>query len=289
MNKKLVAGMTIGSDPELMLWDRHQGRIVSSIPVLKQDKHNPIDLGDGAKMYADNVLVETSFPPSDTKSGFMSTIRKVFGKMHNHLGTRYQLLPKTAHIYDARELAEKKAVESGCSENFAVYEQRKGPPPPFSSGLRTGSFHIHIGHDELLNPQNKDKMVKILDIYLGCASIVFDGDETSPMRRSLYGKAGEFRPTSYGVEYRVLGNFALRSPKTTELVVDLVEHSLETLLDGNGDKLLATIKPDEVQNAINNNMRGLSKSILMRAGVNKTMMSRIGRSNRAACSVAAWE
>lgn len=280
--------MTIGSDPELMIWSRDHGRIVSSIPVVKQDKHNPIDLGDGAKMYSDNVLVEASFPPAASKDGFIRTLRTVFGKMNKHLGERYELLPLTAHIYDDRELSDKKSKESGCSDNFAVYEQRKGPPPPFSNGLRTGSFHIHIGHDELLNPDNKDKMIKILDIFLGCASIVFDGDESSPMRRKLYGKAGEFRPTSYGVEYRVLGNFALRSPKTTELVVDLVEHSMDTLLSGKADKLLATIKPEDVQNAINSNMRGLSKSILLRAGVNNPMMARISKNSKPACSVASW-
>ena len=288
MSTKLAGNMTIGSDPELMLFDRQQGRIVSSIPVLKKDKHNPIDLGDGAKMYADNVLVETSFPPSDSKSGFMKTIQSVIGKMSHHLGGRYELLPKTAHIYDPRELAEKRAIESGCNDNFAVYEQKKGPPPPFSNGLRTGSFHIHIGHEELLGSENKDKMIKVLDIFLGCASIVFDGDETSPMRRSLYGKAGEFRPTSYGVEYRVLGNFALRSPKTTELVVDLVEHSMEVMLSGKADKLLGLIPPTDVQNAINSNMRGLSKAILLRAGVNKSLMARIGKNNKPACSVKSW-
>ncbi len=289
MSTKLASGMTIGSDPELMLFDRHQERIVSSIPVLKQDKHNPIDLGDGAKMYADNVLVETSFPPSTSKEGFMKTISKVLNKMQNHLGDRYQLLPKTAHVYDAQELEEKKAKESGCNENYDVYGHKKGPPPPFSSGLRTGSFHIHIGHESLEDPENKDKMIQVLDIFLGCASIVFDGDDTSPLRRSLYGKAGGFRPTSYGVEYRVLGNFALRSPKTTELVVDLVEHSFKTLRDGKAEMLIRDIGHRDVQNAINHNMKGLSKFILDRAGVHKSLIEKISKSNRAACSVAAWE
>ncbi len=123
MSKKLAGGMTIGSDPELMLWDRHQGRIVSSIPVLKQDKHNPIDLGDGAKMYADNVLVETSFPPSESKAGFMQRVRSVLVKMSNHLGDRYELLPKTAHIYDDRELSDQKSKESGCNDNFPLHSQ----------------------------------------------------------------------------------------------------------------------------------------------------------------------
>lgn len=277
MNNNLAGGMTLGSDPELMLWDRHQGRFVSSIPVLKKDKHNPIDLGDGAKMYADNVLVETSFPPSNSRGGFLKTIQVTLGKMQAHLGERYNLVPKSAHVFDERELQDKKAKESGCNDNFDVYAQKKGPPPPFKDGLRTGSFHIHMGHEVLLDPVVKDKMVKVLDIFLGCASIVFDGDESSPMRRSLYGKAGEFRPTAYGVEYRVLGNFALRSPKTTELVVDLVEHSFGHILNGTAEGLLEKINPYDVQNAINQNMKGLAKSVLAKAGVNGQTMVRIGK------------
>ncbi len=289
MSTKLVAGMTIGSDPELMLFDRNERRIVSSIPVIKQDKHNPIDLGDGAKMYSDNVLVEASFPPASTKSEFLSTVRSVLGKMHSHLGNRYALIPKAAHVYDADDLKEKKAAESGCNDNFDVYLRRKGPPPPFTSGLRTGSFHIHVGHEELLAPENKDKMIRIMDIFVGCSSVLFDGDETSPMRRALYGKAGEFRPTSYGVEYRVLGNFALRSPKATELVVDLVEHCMDVTLQKKDEAILAKINPTDVQHAINDNMRGLAKSILIKAGVPTSMLVRAGRLSNAKMSVESWQ
>ncbi len=60
------------------------------------------------------------------------------------------------------------------------------------------------------------------------------------------------------------------------------------MLSGKADKLLASIPPEDVQNAINKNMRGLSKAILLRAGVNKTLMARIGRSNKPACSVKSW-
>lgn len=288
MKSNLTGGMTIGSDPELMLWDRHQGRIVSSIPVIKQDKHNPVDLGDGAKMYADNVLVEASFPPSKSKEDFLETLRNTFCKMEAHLGERFALLPKTAHVYDDRELVDVRARESGCNDNFDVYLCKKGPPPPFSSGLRTGSFHIHIGHEELLDPFRKDMMVKILDIHVGCASIVFDGDETSPKRRSLYGKAGEFRPTPYGVEYRVLGNFALRNPRMTDLVVDLVDLSMQKMLDGKAEKLLANINPSEVQNAINGNMKGLARAILNKAGIGNAMMARVNKTYKASCSINAW-
>lgn len=273
--KDNLMGMTLGSDPELMLFDNTKGKIVSSIPVLKRDKHDPIDLGDGARMYADNVLVETSFPPSTTKEGFVESIRSVLRRMQGNLGNNYRLVPQASHIYDSEELQDDKAKESGCNDNFHVYEGTKGPPPKFTNGLRTGSFHIHIGHENLLDFDNKDRAIKMLDIFLGCGSVIFDRDETSAARRALYGKAGEFRPTKYGIEYRVLGNFALRSPKTTELVVDLVARSIGHVLDGTADGVIASIPQEDVVNAINSNMKGMAKSVLLRAGIEKDLFDRV--------------
>lgn len=275
--KDKTLGFTLGSDPEMMLFDTVKGRIVSSIPVLQRDKHNPIDLGNGAKMYADNVLVETAFPPATTKEGFITTLRSVLSRMQDSIGENYRLIPQSSHVYPEDELQDKSAKESGCNPNYDVYARTMNKPAPFSSGLRTGSFHIHVGHEKLLNPETKDKAIKLLDIYLGCGSVVFDRDDTSPARRALYGKAGEFRPTPYGVEYRVLGNFALRSPKTTELVVDLVVKAMEHIINGTEDRLIALIPEEDVVNSINNNMRGLAKSVLLRAGLDKETFARINR------------
>src|SRR5689334_8173306 len=59
------AMITLGSDPELMLFSKDEGKIVSSMRILKGcDKRKPILLGNGIKMYPDNVLLEAAFPPS---------------------------------------------------------------------------------------------------------------------------------------------------------------------------------------------------------------------------------
>ena len=51
-------------------------------------------------------------------------------------------------------------------------------------------------------------LVKYMDAFLGIPSVVKDKDKK---RRSLYGKAGCFRLTDYGVEYRVLSSTLMSS------------------------------------------------------------------------------
>lgn len=272
MKTKTVPNLktTLGSDPELLLFDLHQGKIVSAITVLGRDKHDPIDLGDGIKMYSDNVLVEAAFPPADSKQGILDSFRKVFSRMKNQLGERYTLLPMASHVYADDELKEPVAWESGCSPNYDVYARKSNLPADFTNGLRTGSFHIHIGNadwkkkdcsQKLLTLESKEQAIKLLDIFVGVSSVIFDRDPTAHARRRLYGKAGEFRPTPYGVEYRVLGNFPLRSPAATMLVFDLVDLALDHVRSDTEKDALAMFKEEEVRSAINDHDVGLAEMI----------------------------
>ena len=67
--------------------------------------------------------------------------------------------------------------------------------------------HIHIG---FANPDDNMAidLVRYMDLYLGVPSVIMDSDL---LRKKVYGTAGRFRITSYGVEYRVLSNFWLAS------------------------------------------------------------------------------
>ena len=218
---------TYGADPEFMLFDTKQNKIVSAIGVLKNDKYSPVDLKGGIMMYADNVLVEFSFPPAKSIMTFLQNMRVVLSRGQKALGPRYRLIAMASHVYDDEELADPKAREGGCSPNFNVHTQRANLPPDFQGGLRTGSFHIHVGDEALKDKEQKDNMIRWMDMNLGVASILFDKDTSSPKRRDLYGRAGEFRPTPYGVEYRVLGPYSLRSPRLTALSLCLTHVALE--------------------------------------------------------------
>jgi len=197
--------------------------------VLKHDKHNPKDFGDGIKVYSDNVLLELQFPPQDSMGGFMEIMMRALSLAQEFLGEDYTMIAKAAHMFDVIEVGLRPkdnepimppAWSIGCTPNFDAYKGEMNKMGPFVSGERTGSFHIHIGNAEwkagkderLMTRESKHLAVKLMDIFVGCAAVIICGDSSSKDRRKMYGKAGEFRPTPYGIEYRVLENYYLHRP-----------------------------------------------------------------------------
>ena len=289
--KSRALNLTWGYDPEQHLFDNEQGRIVSSILVLRQDKMDPIELGDGIRMYSDNMLCECAAPPCRSTEEATNQLRTVFGRMKERLGPRYRLEAKAAHVYDEDQIVK---VENpriihpetgkphvmdpfafGCDPNYDVYttSERKVTPP--NTGLRTGSFHIHIGDADMATREdspldgyrNKALAIRMMDIFVGCASVVMDKDDTTHIRKALYGKAGEFRQTSYGIEYRVLGNWFLRCPQATKAILDMAEHAMEVLRDGLAMDYVRSLSSETIQYAINNNNIPVAKTVLFSAGL----------------------
>jgi hypothetical protein len=112
------------------------------------------------------------------------------------------------------------ARELGCEPDFNAYTHDKNPRPNGMQPFRTGSGHVHVGWGKDLNYDEQhiaacEALSMELDYYLGLPSLSWDKDNR---RRELYGKAGTFRPKSYGVEYRVLSNAWLAEDRTMEFV-----------------------------------------------------------------------
>ena len=272
-----MENLTWGSDPEFMLFNQDENRMVSAIPILKNNKHRPIDLGDGIRAYADNVLVEASFPPQNSKTDIINTLGEVLCRIQeklNKLGN-FKLVSQSAHYYDNDQLQDSAALEVGCSSNYDAYGECVNPSYPFKDGLRSGSFHIHLGNDKLRDFDIRHQAIRILDIFLGVPSVIFDKDKTSNTRRQLYGKAGEFRPTNYGLEYRVLGNYALRSPKLTDLVFDLVNHAMGHVENNTQLNVIKSFDPEMIKHTINKSDIKLARSIMKKTDLPKKLIDRI--------------
>lgn len=91
-------------------------------------------------------------------------------------------------------------------------------------------------------------------MYLGVPSVLKDDDTK---RRSLYGKAGCFRLTPYGLEYRVLSSYFLSSKATLTWVWSGIT---KAIIAFNKQKKLAPA--NLVQKAINESDKELAEELI---------------------------
>jgi len=290
--KEVKMDVLWGSDPELNVVSLAEGRIVSSIPILKRDKHDPIDLGDGIRTYADSVQMEASFPPSKTPAEMIHRMKTVFSRMQECLGDQYRLGTKTAHVYEPDQLIAYKTGkpkprdlidpnEAGCNPSFSAWDAAAEEIVDFTDGMRSGSFHIHVGHEQIAGKASSQimrrfELMKLMDIFVGVPSILFDKhDPTNALRRERYGRASSHRMPKYGAEYRVLGSSILASKQMTELSLDLVQHAIDQFRKGRGPDIINAIEPEEVKHAINLCDGAMASKILGIVGLPSDLMARV--------------
>ena len=95
-----------------------------------------------------------------------------------------------------------------------------------------------------------------MDAFLGIPSVVKDKDKR---RRSLYGKAGCFRLTDYGVEYRVLSSAMMDSAAKLTFIWEQLQKAVKAY-NINYD----LPDPEEIQESINNSNVALAKQLINR-------------------------
>ena len=154
------------------------------------------------------------------------------------------------------EEAPEEAKELGCDPDYNAYTLEPNPRPDGEAvTFRTGAGHIHIGWGADIPVDNKDHMeicagfVKALDCTVGLFMTVIDQE---PRRRVLYGKAGAFRPKSYGVEYRTPSNVWIKNRDFRYIVHSLVNKAIHNHSRGYGAEHLfyPSISQEEVRRII---------------------------------------
>ena len=266
----------MGFDPEFFIGDIH-GNILNAIPILKQDKYNPIIISPPeTKVYYDCTNLEHTTPVSGSKQEVITNFRNIFNNIQNKvLGQNYRLVSKAAHKFEKSQLESKESWEIGCSSSFDIYRSEIAPNQEFTDETRTTAGHIHMSRNDLEDFDIREKTVKLLDAIVGTSLVIIGHDETSAARRKLYGKAGNFRFEKTRLEWRVPDSYYLRSPETTELVYDLIDYTLS--LNGDGDKILNLTNPAQVQKAINECHKGISATILNKINLPKNLFDRVNK------------
>lgn len=224
--------VTIGTDPELFLVNTMTNKIISAIGLIPGEKKNayrPEGFPEGFGLQIDNILAEFNVPPVASNEGalFLAQINQMKDYIRNFVkavNPDFDILCQASAVAPKEILDNPIAQLFGCDPDFNVYTEKQNPKPKGSrTTLRTTGMHIHVGYDSP-TVANSVCMIKYMDAFLGIPSIVMD---TDTRRRVLYGKAGCFRLTDYGFEYRTLSGFFLSSDETINFVFNQTVKAIE--------------------------------------------------------------
>ena len=260
--RPIVTNFTVGADPEMFIIDNRTKEVVSSIGLIPGEKGDPWkdeSWPEGFGIEIDNILAEFNIPPVKTKEDFInnlnfmkSEIDKFVKKQDDNLG----ILCTASKMVSEDQLQHPIAKLFGCSVDYNAYKEGPNPKPKGeSTNLRSAGFHIHLGYANK-NTETSLEIIKNMDVFLGLPSVIFDRDRK---RRSLYGKAGCFRLTPYGLEYRVLSSKMYSTDALMSLVWDGIILSIKAY---NMCIDLSKYKSDVVK-AINTSNKKLAISTLL--------------------------
>lgn len=251
---------TIGADPEMFIINEKTRAVVSAIGLIPGEKGNPWrdpSWGPGFGIEIDNILVEYNIPPVDTKEDFIEVVnfmKDYIDRYLKHINPELGILCASSMMVDKDQLDNPIAQLFGCCPDFNCYTGAPNPRPRGEkTNLRSAGFHVHYGYEHPSIDQSVE-MVKYFDIFLGLMSLLFDTDRK---RRSLYGKAGCYRLTSYGVEYRTLSSRMGEDDTTLNLIYDGVVAATQAYEIG-----LRLPNDKDVVRAINNSDVRAGKTVL---------------------------
>lgn len=220
---------TLGADPELFLKHKVTGEFISSIGLIGGSKEYPMPIGEGCAVQEDNVAVEFNIPPCATAEAFIGSINhnlQYLKARAEELGLELCIQPSAT--FSNAQLDNPAALEFGCDPDFNAWNGGKQNPRPRATdaNLRSAGGHIHVAVPDGLDILD---VVKAMDLFVGCAMLAFDHDQD---RRKLYGKAGAFRPKSYGVEYRTASNAWIASDARMRWAWDQTEKAVAFVAEG---------------------------------------------------------
>ena len=202
----------IGADPEFFL--KKEDRIESAFGVIPGTKQNPFPVEKGA-IQVDGMAVEFNIEPATSSEEFTLNIDTVLMKLREMVPKDFDfsLVASAEFTKEYLDQQPPQAKMLGCQPDYDAYSGNVNLPPDEESLLRTAAGHVHLGwtdNADIYSDAHFNKCVGItkqLDCILGLSSLLSDPDIK---RRTMYGKAGAFRPKEYGVEYRVLSNYWLK-------------------------------------------------------------------------------
>lgn len=250
----------LGADPEVFV--KHKGKAISvyetGLPGTKKEPHKT---SVGA-VQQDGFAAEFNIDPVPATDfdRFNQNIVKTLADLRdvmNKDGKTYNLAIQPVMDFDPEYMAAQpdSVKELGCDPDFNAYTLKVNPRPDGDRAFRSGAGHIHYGWGADIPVDNEDHLeicagfVRTLDATVGMFMCYIDRE---PRRRDLYGKAGAFRPKSYGVEYRTPSNLWITTKDRRLLMHALSNYAIARQTAGATiDKITGGYEADDVANIIN--------------------------------------
>jgi hypothetical protein len=243
--------VTIGADPEFFL--RTGDTFIPSTNIIGGSKKDPIPIPgmpEGFLMQEDNIMGEFNIPACIHQKEFSNSIEMALKKIGDLLPKNTEIVIQPSAVFKSKFIRSKAAKVFGCEPDMNAWtEEQNLFVPAMNPALRCCGGHVHVGlPNELNNYNGKVATIRAADIHLGLPSIIADRDTE---RRQMYGKAGAYRDKSYGVEYRTLSNFWIKTPYLREWTFTSMQNAVNATSDSGFVKEIAA-KREEIVNAINN-------------------------------------
>lgn len=239
----------LGADPELFL--ARDGKVIgaervipqSGIPFTSLHLNPKSGVSEYGKIVLDGVQAEINYNPihvyhcrqtfASYTTSAMIALKEFLRSQKIYEGISLYTLGSVVDI-DQEELNQLSpaARQLGCQPSFNHYDKdAKIEIDILTYRTRSAGGHIHFGlggYPLEFRAIEKD-LIPICDAILGLISVMVDRDPRMADRRQVYGKAGEYRTPKYGIEYRTLSNFWLRSYPLLSMVFALAKQAVGIL------------------------------------------------------------
>lgn len=270
--KNQIKLQTIGADIEIFLKNRKTGEVVSSEGITRGSKYDPYPFDENDPYFTtslDNVLTEFTIRPAENSKQWIAYLNKSMAYIRSFIPKELDVHIVPSANLDEKYLQTEQALVFGCEPDFNAYTMAINEKPHSEDiTLRSAGGHIHVGYEGIETvfdgrrphkykvDKQRAEIIRILDLYIGVPMVIIEPDN---QRKELYGKAGAFRPKTYGLEYRTPSNIYLINNKLKKWVFDSVTNAF-TYINENG--FLEDGLSKFVQQTIDNNDKDQAKDLM---------------------------
>lgn len=228
---------TMGADPEMFVEDEN-GVIIPAFDFLQPPTNPHIygGAGNSPKKYSlfwDGFQAEFTIPEKTCLEYYSDAIQEGLTALYraaikHNPNARLSLKSVMEVPQEIMQRATGEQQQFACSPSKNIYTESGESDPiiidPAEVLKRPAGGHIHLGGGNI-QKFDKKEMIKAIDAIAAVSCVSMFAGFDDPERRKLYGRAGEYRDTSYGFEYRVLSNAWLTHPLIMHIAVDLVRRA----------------------------------------------------------------